>query len=109
MALLGRGSGSTPSGDDLLVGWLAGLARQGRPAPAVRRALAASLAATCRLSRHFLGHALAGRFHLALVRLAGLGAAPAADHPLARALARQGDRSGRASLAGYLAGLQQGA
>jgi hypothetical protein len=108
-ALLGCGSGSTPAGDDLLVGLLAGLARQGRTVLPLHRALAGGLAATCRLSRHFLHHALAGRFHLALVRLAGLPGLPGPDHPAARALAAQGDRSGRAALAGYLAGLHLGA
>jgi hypothetical protein len=107
--LLGRGPGSTPIGDDFLVGWLAGLARQRRAAPPAQRMLGERLAETCRLSRHFLHHALSGRFHEAFVRLAGLAAPPELDHPWARALCAQGDRSGRAALAGFLTGLHQGA
>ena len=109
VAMIGRGSGSTPSGDDLLVGWLAGLPRQLRRGLPAHRALANRLIATCRLSRRFLHNALAGCFHLAFARLASPDVVPGAAHPLARALAEQGDRSGHASLAGCLAGLYQGA
>jgi len=107
--LIGRGSGSTPIGDDFLAGWLGGLARQGHAELPVHRTLAARLVDTCRLSRHFLHHALAGRFHSGLVRLARLSSLPAKNHPLALALAAQGDRSGRAALAGYATGIYQGA
>lgn len=109
LALLGRGSGSTPAGDDFLVGWLAGLRRQRQERLPVHAALEAGLAATCRLSRHFLGHALAGRFHAAVVRAASAPILPGPDEPAARALAALGDRSGRAALAGLYAGAYQGA
>jgi uncharacterized protein DUF2877 len=109
LALLGRGSGSTPAGDDFLVGWLAGLRRQRQERLPVHGALEAGLSATCRLSRHFIGHALAGRYHAAVVRAASAAILPGPDEPAARALAALGDRSGRAALAGLYAGAYQGA
>ena len=73
--LVGLGEGLTPSGDDLLVGVLAGLtrlageggnawARRQLPAwrAAVRRALARGPGVTTDVSREFLRHAAAGRF-----------------------------------------------
>jgi hypothetical protein len=99
------GSGSTPSGDDLLVGYVAGLARRGLRALPVHRALAANLAATCRLSRHFLHHALAGRFEDNVAGLTQMQGPFELSLPLVARIAAQGDRSGRALLAGYLAAL----
>jgi hypothetical protein len=108
-ALLGRGSGSTPTGDDFLVGWLAGLGRQGHLDLPARRKIAGRLSETCRLSRHFLHHALRGRFHRALEEVAALPDLPGPDHPRARALCALGETSGRATFAGYLTGVHQGA
>jgi hypothetical protein len=108
-ALVGRGPGSTPTGDDFLVGWFAGMARQGRPDLPARAVLEANLSRTCRLSRHFLHHALSGCFQNAFVRLARLPGVPDPHHPVARALLALGDTSGRAAFLGYLAGLYQGA
>jgi hypothetical protein len=108
LRLLGVGSGSTPSGDDLLVGYLAGLARRGLRDLPMHRALAANLAATCRLSRHFLHHALAGRFEDNVARLARTEGPFELSHPLVARIAAQGDRSGRALLAGFAAALCAG-
>jgi hypothetical protein len=107
--LIGTGPGSTPTGDDFVAGWLAGIDRQGRGGLPAHRTLAGLLGRTCRLSRHFLHHALAGRFHAALVRLSDLPGLPEPRHPGVQALIALGDRSGRAALAGYLTGLAQGA
>ena len=64
--LVGVGPGSTPSGDDVVVGVLAGLDRRSGDAAAhagaaIRRALPALLDRTTRLSQHDLRAALAGR------------------------------------------------
>jgi Protein of unknown function (DUF2877) len=65
-ALLGLGPGLTPSGDDCLVGWLAGLWADGPDGRRLLAAAAPALLATARertgaLSRAFLAAALAGQ------------------------------------------------
>jgi hypothetical protein len=71
-ALVGRGQGLTPSGDDLLVGALAFLARRSPTATRERLAAAISgrLDSTTTASRHYLAEAIAGRFSEPLALLA---------------------------------------
>lgn len=60
-ALLGRGGGLTPSGDDVLAGFLAGARAFGLPAAGVRQAVnALAPAATTALSARLLRHAADG-------------------------------------------------
>ena len=69
--LIGAGPGTTPSGDDLIVGVLAGLWLTDAPAEreALTREVTPLLGRTTRASRHFLGHALAGDFAEPALRL----------------------------------------
>lgn len=62
--VIGAGPGTTPTGDDLLVGCLAALAVLGRTdaASALARATAPLLQATTTASRHYLVAAASGRF-----------------------------------------------
>jgi hypothetical protein len=108
-ALVGLGQGLTPSGDDLLVGCLAWLAR--RPEARGRRdgladALRPRLAATTPVSRHYLLEALAGRFSEPLVLLAdaidALRPAVPVERAAEAALAT-GASSGADGIAGLLA------
>ncbi|QDB78285.1 DUF2877 domain-containing protein [Georgenia sp. 311] len=75
-ALVGAGPGSTPAGDDVVVGVLAGLDRSGAAlaAAAVRRALPDLLDRTTALSRHELAAAIEGhvaeRVHTLVAALA---------------------------------------
>lgn len=106
-ALIGGGPGSTPSGDDVIVGVLAGL-RAGGAIDA-----ADSIAATCRRplerltttsSAHYLSAAADGRFADRVHELVGgLRAVGAADHAIGRALS-WGATSGFDLLAGIVAG-----
>ena len=60
-ALLGRGPGLTPSGDDVLAGFLLGARAFGRPAAGVAAAVTElAHGATTALSAHLLGHAVRG-------------------------------------------------
>ena len=75
--LIGRGPGLTPSGDDLIVGFLAGLWSTPGDDPARRgfldalcAAVAAAAAATGDISRVYLTHATQGRFAQPLTTLA---------------------------------------
>lgn len=107
-ALLGRGPGLTPAGDDLLCGMLAGAQAFGQPFQAVRQALTAQLngrpRATTSLSRQLLLSALAGE---SIAQLRDFAAAlcqpdPAAVRIAAAALAGVGHSSGVALGAGLL-------
>lgn len=107
--LLGLGPGLTPSGDDLLVGFLAGLHGAGM-ARRFLAGIAPDLPALARtrttwLSRNFLAHAVAGRFGepiLDLFRAEG----PAPFEGAARRLLASGDSSGADCLAGIILALE---
>lgn len=60
--LIGRGSGLTPTGDDLLIGVLAGYVAMGHNLGALERIFRARLHTTTWLSRHLLQLALRQRF-----------------------------------------------
>jgi hypothetical protein len=107
-ALLGRGPGLTPAGDDLLCGMLAGACAFGHPLEAVRQALVAQLdsrpRATTSLSRQLLLSALAGE---GIDQLGTFAAAlcrpdPGALRIATAALAGVGHSSGPALAAGLL-------
>ena len=113
--LIGRGPGLTPAGDDLLVGFLAGL----RVAAGSRGALLAFLdglgeavvlaaAATNEISRAFLRHAAAGSVAEPLALLARCIGEAAPPEEIARATARAlrfGHTSGADATLGLLLGL----
>jgi hypothetical protein len=105
LALIGAGPGSTPAGDDVVVGVLAGLHATGRDRAAARIAghLPDLLARTTSASRSYLSAAAEGRFaervHLLVRGLENRDAAVAA----ARSAARWGATSGIDLLAGIVA------
>jgi Protein of unknown function (DUF2877) len=113
--LIGCGPGLTPSGDDLIVGFLAGLWSTGGDDPArhtFRRALCAAVAAaagsTGDISRVYLTHATRGRFAEPLATLAtriGDGAPVGEIERLTAAALRVGHSSGRDGVLGLLLGL----
>ncbi|MEW5987165.1 MAG: DUF2877 domain-containing protein [Chloroflexota bacterium] len=114
--LIGLGAGLTPSGDDVLVGFLAGLWATAADRPGRRvflEAFAATIVAlaerTNEISRSFLWNAARGEFSSALANLVQA-IAYGADSPMVEqttaAALRVGHRSGRDSVAGLLAGLQ---
>ena len=108
-ALVGLGQGLTPSGDDLLVGCLAWLAR--RPEARAWRdglaeALRPRLATTTPVSRHYLIEALAGRFSEPMALLADALDAPRPALPVGKAVEAAlaiGASSGVDGVAGLLA------
>ena len=69
--LIGVGAGTTPAGDDLIVGVMAGLILTGRTRDhaVVSRLLPPLLPRTTRASRHFLGWAMRGQFATPVLRL----------------------------------------
>jgi hypothetical protein len=99
--LVGRGSGLTPAGDDVLCGWLAIRHAAGAGVEAMERAVRASLSRTTTLSATLLDCALHGEVlpeFAALVQALG---DPAVDSaPFVDALAGIGHTSGRALLLG---------
>jgi hypothetical protein len=113
--LIGCGPGLTPSGDDLIVGFLAGLWSTACDDPArrtFRRALCAAVAAaasaTVDLSRVYLTHAIHGRFAEPLATLAariGEGADRGAIERATAVALRVGHTSGGAGVRGLLLGL----
>jgi len=111
-ALLGRGPGLTPAGDDLLCGALAATRLFGIPgtqlADAVRNRLALPLS-TPDLSRQLLLSALAGDGLPELQQLAEAMCARAGVERAWRRLLRIGHSSGAALAAGLLAGARQAA
>ena len=108
-ALVGLGQGLTPSGDDLLVGCLAWLARR----PEMRgcrdglaEARRPRLATTTTVSRHYLIEALAGRVSEPLALLADALDAPRPALPVCEAVEAAlviGASSGADGIAGLLA------
>jgi Protein of unknown function (DUF2877) len=115
-ALIGSGPGLTPAGDDLTVGFLAGLFASLGDDPAKRRflhglgaAVAAALANTGEISRAYLEHAALGSVAEPLARLAGaIGAGlPAAEVERATDRALEvGHSSGGDGVFGLLVGLR---
>jgi hypothetical protein len=113
--LIGRGPGLTPSGDDLIVGLLAGLrvAANGRAERlaflcALGEAVVDAMAATNEISQAFLRHAAAGSVAEPLARLARRIAERAAPERIERAAARAlsfGHSSGADATLGLLLGL----
>ena len=100
--LLGLGPGLTPSGDDCLVGWLAGARASGPRGQRLAATVGATLVAvaverTTPLSRAFLAAAAAG--HVA-VPVREFVTSP--DEPRLRGLLAVGETSGADVLAGYL-------
>jgi hypothetical protein len=102
--LLGRGPGLTPSGDDVLAGYLVGAAAFGVPADDVRRLVESQAAArTTTLSAALLRHAAAGE---TIPQVIGLLDALAGRRPFEPALAdlrAVGHTSGAALASGVLA------
>jgi hypothetical protein len=112
-ATVGAGQGTTPAGDDVICGVLAGFDLLGL-ADAHNRlgaAVAPLLSTTTRSSRHLLGAAAAGRY---TERLLGLAAALASASAWALrvalgALARWGASSGLDQATGFAAAIRAGA
>jgi len=108
--LVGAGPGTTPTGDDVIAGVLAGLALLGerRAAAIVAAGLPRLLGRTTLASRHYLAAAVDGRFGEHVQEL--LSAASGRSAPLravARA-ARWGGSSGIDLLAGVMAAIDDG-
>ena len=107
--LIGLGPGLTPSGDDFLVGLLAGLEAIGHPAgPALASAVAhAARGRTTAIGAAMLGHAARGhyaeRLHDVLAAIA-TGRSDALTRPIERAMA-YGATSGADTLVGLFAGI----
>lgn len=110
--LIGLGAGLTPSGDDVLVGFFAGLFLR----PSVRADFANALAreavrlssATNEISRVYLFHAAHGRVSRRLANLAAALCAPSAPVDLLaalRAAAQTGHSSGMDAISGLLLGM----
>lgn len=112
-ATVGAGMGTTPAGDDVICGVLAGLDLLGSEA-AHRRlgaAVAARLSYTTRSSRHLLAAAAAGRYTEGLIGLAAAlvsASAPAVRTALA-VLRRWGASSGLDQATGFAAAIRAGA
>jgi hypothetical protein len=114
--LIGCGPGLTPSGDDLIVGFLAGLWR-GVGADPQRRSFVATLGktvsaaarATCDISRAYLGHAAGGQFAEPIAILArhlGDGAGPEQVEQVTSTALRVGHLSGSDGVLGLLLGIR---
>ena len=113
--LIGCGPGLTPSGDDLIVGFVAGVWSTAGDHPARRaflqtfcRAVDAAAAATGDISRAYLTHASHGRFAERLTTLArqiGEGVRGDAVERATTAALRVGHSSGAAGVFGLLLGL----
>jgi hypothetical protein len=104
-SLVGRGSGSTPLGDDYLAGWSAARRRRGLWTPDDTGRLRRVLPRTTRLSRHYLSHLTEGRVDAALARFLAAPGLVDPESPEALTLADHGDRSGLGTLVGLVAGL----
>jgi hypothetical protein len=100
LALVGLGTGLTPQGDDVLVGWLAALATRGQAAT-----LGPGKARTSLLSASFLDLAERGLFSLALVSWVQSWNNPAESARTLEALASVGHSSGLDAATGLLWGL----
>ena len=110
---VGAGMGTTPAGDDVICGVLAGLDLLGFGDAHQRlgAAVAPRLSCTTRGSRHLLAAAAAGRYTEGLIRLAtALASASApAVHDALDALARWGASSGLDQATGFAAAVRAGA
>ena len=112
-ATVGAGMGTTPAGDDVICGVLAGLDLLGFEG-AHRRlgaAVATQLSCTTRSSRHLLAAAAAGRYTEGLIGLAAAlvsASAPAVRTALA-VLGRWGASSGLDQATGFAAAIRAGA
>ncbi|HSA79247.1 MAG TPA: DUF2877 domain-containing protein [Geminicoccaceae bacterium] len=114
--LVGCGPGLTPSGDDLIVGFLAGLWRSGGADPERRRfvtslgvAVSAAARATSDVSRAYLIHAARGGFSepiAILTRQLGDGTNPEQVERAMSAALRVGHQSGSDGVLGLLLGLR---
>lgn len=111
--LVGFGPGSTPAGDDWLAAYLAGRdlldGGPGRSVPALRSALASSLARTTAAGRALLLGALAGAppAYLGALILALAGHAPDGIRNATLAALGHGASSGEDALTGFLAALRR--
>jgi hypothetical protein len=109
-ALVGRGGGLTPAGDDVLAGALAALATVGSPLAGSLAAVAlpAARAGTTTLSAALLAHAaraeVAGPAHVVLQALADPAAGPTAIAAATRPLLALGHTSGHHLAAGIAVG-----
>jgi hypothetical protein len=113
--LVGLGPGLTPSGDDFIVGLLAGLWCRAAREQRLRNLLAALAEPLARLagktnaiSRQFIGNAVAGQFSEPVVELvAALAGRAARDVPSsARTALRTGHSSGADTIVGLVFGLR---
>jgi hypothetical protein len=112
-ATVGAGIGSTPAGDDVICGVLAGLDLLGLQDAHERlgKAVTPLLAATTRTSRHLLAAAVEGRYTESLIGLAAAlasASAPAVRDALA-VLGRWGASSGLDQATGFAAAMRAGA
>jgi hypothetical protein len=98
--LVGRGSGLTPSGDDVLCGWLAIHHAAGVAVPDLERAVTSSLRRTTTLSATLLDCALHGEVLPEFARMVRALGSSADVGPAIDEVARIGHTSGRALLLG---------
>jgi hypothetical protein len=112
-AMLGRGDGLTPLGDDVLCGWLAAHRALGVATPEVDGAVRAGLARTTLLSATLLDCALEGEvlpelgdWLVAVAAAPGAGAVAGHAWAAARALLAVGATSGAGLMAGALLALE---
>lgn len=109
-AAVGAGPGTTPAGDDVICGVLAGLDLLGLRDAHQRLGAAVTplLWATTRSSRHLLAAAVEGRYTERLLGLAAALAAGRSAAPALDALARWGASSGLDQATGFAAALRAG-
>lgn len=110
--MIGLGPGVTPSGDDILIGFLAGLwslAGGNQPLLSFIHSFGTALlplaAQTSEISRTYLYHAARGQFSGSLSNLAEAIAGEGAVEPAAQIAMRVGHSSGMDSVTGLLIGL----
>jgi hypothetical protein len=110
-ATVGAGIGTTPAGDDIICGVLAGLDLLGHAGAHARlgAAVAPLLPSTTRSSRHLLAAAAAGRYTERLIGLAAALASGRSVRDALDALARWGASSGLDQAAGFAAAIRAGA
>jgi hypothetical protein len=110
-ATVGAGPGTTPAGDDVICGVLAGLELLGFGVAHQRLGTAVTplLSATTRSSRHLLAAAAAGRYTERLIGLAAALASGQSVRAALDALARWGASSGLDQAIGFAAAIRAGA
>jgi hypothetical protein len=110
-ATVGAGPGTTPAGDDVICGVLAGLDLLGHAGAHDRlgAAVVPLLSATTRSSRHLLAAAAAGRYTERLIGLAVALTSGRSVRSALDALARWGASSGLDQAAGFAAAVRAGA